>query len=237
MTDREIKQILKNAYSMPESDRAHIFIKKHEKRSRQFVDVIKNEFSYMGLRSLLAGMLLCIVFVVIAINGDESTMWAVSAMIPVCSVVPMNFILRSERYGMIELEAASRFSIKFIRLIRMCILGIFSSVVILGGCIFLRKLCLHGMLDIVIYMLLPYFVSIWGSLFVARKWHGKESSIGVPIVCLATGFLPVIISGLRQINFVSDYMYVMLTVIIGVAIIKECIGYINERSDLSWNLC
>ena len=236
MTDKELKHMLKNAYELPESGGSQRFIKEHEKRSRQLSDVIKNEFYYMGIKSILAGFILCGLFMAVALNGEENMMWITSSMLPVCSLIPLIPILRSGKYGMCELEAASRFSLKFIQLIRMFILGIFSSVVILGGSVLLRKIWICGMLDIVIYMLLPYFVSIWGSLFIARKWHGKESAIGVPFICIATGFLPTTIRELRNVHITPDYMYVILTVIIMVASVKECIEFINERSDLSWNL-
>lgn len=236
MTDKELTRMLKNAYLLPESDSGQGFINAHEKRSRQLLDVIKNEFYYMGIKSILAGLILCGLFEAIAVKGDENIMWIMSSMLPICSLIPMIQILRSGKCGMCELEAASRFSMKFIRLIRMFILGIFSSVVILGGSIFLRKIWICGMLDIVIYMLFPYFVSIWGSLFIARKWHGKESELGVPLMCIATGFLPTIIRELRNVHITPDYMYVILMIIIMVATVKECIKFINERSDLSWNL-
>lgn len=236
MTDKELKHMLKNAYVLPESDSSQRFIKEHEIRFRQLLDVIKNEFYYMGIKSIFAGLILCGLFVAMALNGDENMIWIMSSTLPICSLIPMIHILHSGKCGMCELEAASRFSLKFIRLIRMFILGIFSSVVILGGSIFLRKIWICGMLDIVIYMLFPYFVSIWGSLFIARKWHGKESEIGVPLICIATGFLPTIIREFRNVYIVPDYMYVILSVIIMVAAVRECVDYINERSDLSWNL-
>jgi len=236
MTDKEIKRMLKNAYELPESGASQRFIKEHEKRSRQLSDVIKNEFYYMGIKSILAGFVLCGLFMAVALKGDENMMWITSSMLPVCSLIPMIQILRSDRYGMCELEAASRFSLKFIRLIRMFILGIFSSVAILGGSVFLRKIWIYGMLDVVIYIIFPYFGCIWSCLFVARKWHGKASAIGIPFICIATGFLPTIIRELRNVHITPDYMYVILTVIIMVASVKECIAFINERSDLSWNL-
>ena len=236
MTDREVEKMLKNAYSLPESESGQSFIKKYERRSNQICDIIINEFRYMGLKSFLAGLVLCALFMVIVRKGDENMVWIISSTIPICSLVPMTLIFRSQRYGMSELEAASRFSLKFIRLIRMLILGIFSAAVILAGSIFLRKLWQYGILDVVMYILLPYFVSIWGCLLIARKWHGKESTIAVPVLCIATGFLPTIIRELRYANFTPDYIYVILTVIIIAAVVKECIKFVNERSDLSWNL-
>ncbi|MDO5155966.1 MAG: hypothetical protein Q4D51_08365 [Eubacteriales bacterium] len=236
MTDRKLKQLLKNAYCVSETDNGCRFIKMHERRSRQFCDIIKNELRYMGVKSIFAGIFLCALFLATAQKGDENMMWIASSIIPICSIVPMSLIFCSERYGMCELEASTRFSLRFIRIIRMLILGIFSGVVTICGSIFLNSLWKTGMIDIVMYLLFPYFVSVWGGLLVARKWHGKESVIGVPLVCLTTGFLPTIIREFRQVNFVSDSMYVFLVVALLGGIVNESIKYVNERSDLSWNL-
>ena len=111
MTDKELKQLLKNAYILSESDKSQRFIKEHEKRSRQLADVIKNEFHYMGIKSILAGLVICGLFMAVAVKGDENMMWIMSSMLPICSLIPLIHILRSGRYGMCELEAASRFSL------------------------------------------------------------------------------------------------------------------------------
>lgn len=235
MTDREIKKLLKKAYYMPETESAKRFIKEHEKRSCQLWDIVRTEFRYMGVKSIFVCILLCALFLVVNAKGDTNIMWIVSSMVPVCSMVPMLFIFRAEKYGMCELETASRFSLKFIRLIRMLILVIFSVGVILGGSLIFRDLWMNRILDIVVYMLFPYLVSIWGCLFVARNWHGKESSIGVPLICIMTGFLPSIIRELRKIQVASDYIYVFFTIVMLVAIINECKKYVKERAELLWN--
>lgn len=237
MTNQIIKQKLKDAYHFPESEKEKSFIKNYEKRSCQLPCIIKNEFRYMGIKSTIAGIFMCFLLWAVARIGDEKIMWTVSSFIPICSVVPLSLIFHSEQFGMCELEAASRFSLRFIRLIRMLILGIFSGIVTLFGSILLRRLWTSGILDIVMYMLFPYLVSIWGSLLTTRKWHGKESGYGVMAICFATGLLPTIIRELKDVFFMSDYVYVIFLAVLLTAIIKECISYINERSDILWNLC
>lgn len=228
MTDKKLKQLLKSAYSLPESDNSREFLKEHEKRTCRLLDVIKNEFRYMGFKSILAGIFLLGLFIAIKRNGDENMTWVISSIVPISSILPVMFILSSKKFGMCELEAASRFSLRFIRLIRMFIMGMFSSAVISCGGFFLRGIWLHGMLDILMYMFLPYFVSVWGCLLFARKWHRKESCIGVPMICIVTGFLPTIIREIRNVSLMPDYIFVILVVILMVMVVKECIEFVNE---------
>ncbi len=235
MTDKELKQILKKAYCVPQSESGNGFIKTHEKRTHQLIDIVRNEFRYMGMKSALAGIVLCTLFFATAKKGDENIMWITSSIIPMYSVIPMSHILRSERYGMCELEVASRFSLRFIRLIRMSLLGLFSGIVIIGSSIIMTSILKAGMIDIVMYMLFPYFVSVWGCLFITRKWHGSESNIGVPLVCIVSGFLPTVVRELQKVNFVSDYMYIVLLAVVMFETAKECTKYINERTYLLWN--
>ena len=232
MTDRELKKLLKDAYNMPKTESGQRFIKKYKRRSRQLNDIIWNEFRYMGMKSIFAGILLCIIFGGIAKIVDSNMMWIASSIIPISSIVPMSLIFRSERYNMSELEAASRFSLRFIRLIRMFILGIFSGVIVLCGSVIFKHLWICGMIDIVMFIIFPYLVSVWGSLFITRKYHGNDSSIAIFTVCIMTGFLPIIIRSLRELHFVSDYMYVLFSGIILWAIIKECMKYINVSEYL-----
>lgn len=237
MTNKELKRLIKTAYCLSETDRENKFIKEREKRTCRFSGIIGNEFRYMGVKSFFAGILLCILFLVISKSGDEYMMWIASSITPICSVIPMSFIFHSEKYGMSELEASSRFSFRFIRLSRMLILGIFSGGITLCAGIFFKSLWVAGTLDVVMYMLFPYFASVRGGLLIARKYRGKNSIIGVAAVCAATGFLPAIIRELRHVNFVCDYMYVVMAAVLLCGIVNECIKYINERSEVSWNLC
>lgn len=237
MTDKELKQLIKTAYCLPETDKGNKFIRDNEKRTGRFSEIIKNECRYMGIRSAFAGILLCVFFSIISKSGDESMMWVASSIIPICSVIPMSFIFRSEKYGMSELEASCRFSLKLIRLSRMLILGLFSGVITLFGGIIFKSLWTSGAHDVITYMLFPYFVSVRGGLLIVRKYRNNNTSLGVAAVCIATGFLPTVIQEFRNVNFVSDYMFALLAVALLCGIIIECTKYINERSDISWNLC
>lgn len=236
MTDKEVKKMISTAYCVPETEKGYRFINEHEKRSCKFSDIIKNEFRYIGFKSILAGLLLCVVFLAVALKENEQVMWLLSSLIPISSLLPVSLVFRSEKYGMCELEAASRFSLRFVRLVRMLIVGVFSGLVILGGSIIFRQLWADGIVDVVMYILLPYFVSVWASLLIARKMHGKESTYFIPFVCIATGFMPTGIRELKNIIMIPEYIYVVLAMILLVEVVKECVKYVKERSVISWNL-
>ena len=106
MTDKEIKKMLSNAYSTNESIKGKKFVNNHEKRSRRILDVFKIELRYMGLQSVVAGLILCLLFLIVAHMNDINFMWTMSSLIPICAALPIFLLSKSERYGMDELEAA-----------------------------------------------------------------------------------------------------------------------------------
>lgn len=69
MTNKELKKRLKNAYKTMPSEREKAFIRKYEKRRMQIFDVLKIEIKYMGLKSFLTGLFLCILLFLTAKSG------------------------------------------------------------------------------------------------------------------------------------------------------------------------
>ena len=53
MTDKEIKNMLKKAYVVSETEKEKQFIRKYEERALQLSSIIKMELRYMGLKSIL----------------------------------------------------------------------------------------------------------------------------------------------------------------------------------------
>ena len=123
MTEKYMKKLLKNVYQISPSNREKVFLKKYEKRSMRILDVFILEFKYMGMQSVLSGAILIILFGIISFSKNSELMWYVSGILPVVGLILMSGMGKSEKYGMHELEAASRFSLRFIKATRIFILG------------------------------------------------------------------------------------------------------------------
>ena len=174
MTDKEIKNMLKKAYVVSETEKEKQFIRKYEERALQLSSIIKMELRYMGLKSILTGIVPVALLLMAAGTEDTDMVWVIASFVPACVLTPMVLLSRSERFGMEELEAASRFSLRFIRIVRMFILGIFSLVLLFSVGSILRITATASVMDHMMLVVFPYLVSAYGAMLVTRKWHGKE---------------------------------------------------------------
>lgn len=236
MTDKELIRHIHNAYALPETEREKIFIRKHSSRSNQMPDIIVNECRHMGIYSFLAGIVLCGILFFAAKSGDRDTMRLIVSVLPAGSLIPMLLIAKSERYGMAELEMACRFSLSFIRMTRMAILGVFSFFMIFMELFITVGSLYSNVLEIVMYMLIPYFVCIWGGLGITRMCHGKNGAYGVIAVNILSAFLPAVIRNIQEIEMVPGFIYAAVLAVLAVAIIREGKQYVTERNDFVWNL-
>lgn len=236
MKDKEIKEMLKNAYVSSETEKERLFVRKHEQRYLKLSEIIKSEFRYMGLKSFLAGAVLTVLLLIAAQSGDPDMVWIFASLIPVCAMIPVLLLSRSERFGMDELEAASRFSLRFIRIVRMFILGIFSVVMILAAGIILQATETASFTEQMMLVAVPYLISAYGAMLVTRKWRGKENVFGVLAVCAFAGFLPFVIRPVKMSGQLPEGVFFLMIAMLLAAVIRECMLYVKESENLSWNL-
>lgn len=237
MTNRDLKEMLKTAYNLQETNSEKNFIKKHEKRSLNTLSIINIEFRYMGIKNILAGICLCVFLFLCAKKRDLSFMWAISSFIPFATLIPLIAMGRSERFKMNELEATSRFSLRYIRMVRIAILGIFSSITLLISSIIFKSIFSVSFTDIFLNIAIPYFLSIWGGLVITRKWHSNENILAIAGVSLLNSIFPIIVREVEKVFNISTYFVLILTVFVVIATVKECFIYVKESENLSWSLC
>ena len=236
MTDRELKKMLAAAYTLPETAKEKQFIRRYEKRTLQIPDILRTEFRYMGWQSILTGAILCMIFGAVIKMGNPEMIWAVSALIPVAAVIPVLLLSRSERYGMAELEAASRFSLRFLRLVRMFIIGVFTLGLLLMLGVILRFFSVFTRIDYLMAVVIPYLTSVYGAMLIARKRQGKENVLWILAVCLLGGMLPFAMREIRNAGQLSGMVPAAVTAALFTAAVKECILYVKESENVSWNL-
>ena len=95
MTDKAMKDLLKNAYKISETDREKVFLKKYEKRSMHIFDVFRLEFKYMSVRSMVSGMMLVLFFALISFSKNPELIWYISGLLPVAGLILFFFWWRS----------------------------------------------------------------------------------------------------------------------------------------------
>jgi len=236
MTEKEIKEMLKEAYALPSTESGKRFIRRYEKRSLQIFDVIKLEFRYMGAKSILLLLALCMLFMLLVKTNNTDTIWLLSSLLPFFAVIPVTLLSKSERYGMDELEASCRFSLTFIRLVRMCIIGVATLGIFLITGIAMRVLYAFSITDYIVCIITPYLVSDFGAILVTRRWHDKQNIYGILAVCIVSSLVPFVEKIIRQSGILPDAAIVAISGVLLIAVLRESILYIKESENVSWNL-
>lgn len=145
---------------------------------------------------------------------DADTLWGISALIPFLALLAVTESTRSAVYGMQEFEMSTRFSIKSVMLARMSVLGLLDAFIICCLIPFYAAGCRLSLLQTGLYLLVPYLLTANSSLWLVRRFHGREALYG----CLcAAAFVSLLSCGLRlladivyQISYV--YWWLFLTV-------------------------
>lgn len=164
-------------------------------------------------------------------------MWIMSSIIPALVLLPVTAIGRSERCGMEELEAASRFSLRFVRLMRMPILGCISLVLIAAVSCYLKVQLQISISEILYFVGFPYLITVWGCMLITRKWHAKENIYGCIGVTVLSCILPFIADTLKLRSIIPEYAAYAALLVVFVVTVKEMIMYVKESEDLSWSSC
>ena len=237
MTDRELKNALRDAYSVEPSKREAAFIKKYEVRKLQIFEILKLEIKYMGVNSLIAGLLLLTLMIGLIHSGDTGLIWTVSGALPICSLIPFILMSKSERYGMNELEASTRFSLRFLRMVRMMILGVFSIVLISVAAVMLRMFMNQDIIRAMCFACIPYMLNVMGCIMITRRWHSKDSIYACVGITFISCFIPFAADRMNYLNTITPMVLIAVILFIIIVTVRESILYVREGENLSWNLC
>lgn len=239
MKIRNIKILLKTAYSLNESDSEKQFIRAYEEKHMQLWEVVKVEFGFMGIKSALAALILLIVLFAASFNNTEYGLWCVSSMLPLFAMLVAFIIGSSERYEMDELESACRFSLSFVRMVRMLIIGVI-SLVLLALCIaIIQRNSAETLIVIICCVSCPYLLNIFGCLFITRKIHNKEDIFACAGITCFTCLLPTLVKAriLRMFMSACDLWAGIALLLIIILTVRESIIYVQEGDKKIWNLC
>ncbi len=140
--------------------------------------------------------------------ADIAARWTrvAAGMMPFLALTAMQEHLRSSMYNMTELELSTRFSVKSILLARMGLLGSFHLILLLLLLPFLVLQGQAGLLHTGIYLLVPYLLTTFLSMVLARKVRGRESLY----LCFGAAVLvsSLQVLGSKAVNWYSDKLFI-----------------------------
>lgn len=157
---------------------------------------------------------------------DADTLWGISALIPFLALLAVTESTRSAVYGMQEFEMSTRFSIKSVMLARMSVLGLLDAFIICCLIPFYAAGCRLSLLQTGLYLLVPYLLTANSSLWLVRRFHGREALYG----CLcAAAFVSLLSCGLRLLaDIVYQISYVHWWLFLTVFLLGKTTGEIRR---------
>lgn len=235
MTERELKKSLKSVYKIEKSEKEKRFLRQYEKRKMRYMDVILLEARYMGIKSMIAGVILTLAYFLLIKTKSYHFMWTMGAVIPLAALLPVISLGSSERYAMNELEMSSRFSLRFVKMIRMFILGVFSSLILFVSMLIVQRYLQSSLMKTLFFISFPYFFQVCFSLWILRKWHMKENIYGCIGVTGISTLLPEIFILVEDEIVIPPLVYMIFLLLILFVTGREVIKYVKESEKLIWN--
>lgn len=168
-----MKKILKNElikiFEAPKPEQKRMFLRQMNVRPVNMADMIYTQISYISKLEWLLSALVCGVTVWMSWYLKTAAFGVVLALMPFLAVACVSESVRSVIYGMDELEMTTRFSLKSIILARMAIVGTENLTLAL-----LLAWFTQGGLFWTVYLLAPYLITAYGSLFIVRKVTSRD---------------------------------------------------------------
>lgn len=235
MKNSEIRRCLKTAYDRGPSTRKADFLRDYQPRQRNLRELLGVQFRYMGPQlTILYGYVLALLLGAVS-HIAPGTVRLLAAALPVLALLALTGLGRSARYGMEELEAAARFSLGMLKVLRLAIAGLAGGAVMLSaGCV-VKLVTGATVLYAAVLACVPYLTTTFLSMLLLRRWHSRKNIYGcgaiAAAVCLVTA------CGAEALARVSP---AGLLTALGAALLftgSEFYRYLKESEKLAWNLC
>ncbi len=236
----QLKRSIQKAFAAPEPDQQEKarFLRTLPQPQIGMFRFIFVQASYVRKISWVLSGLILLLALFCACNINEGTLWVISAFVPILGLLAVTEGNRSMTYGMSEFEMSARFSLKSVVLARMSILGLTNFAVIAV----IAPLCRIGndfsLLQIGLYLIVPYLLTVNFSLWLTRHINDKETIY----VCMCVA---AIVSGINTgLHFVTDLIYqeiytgwwIALSVFLFIGLAYEIHCTIKRTEEYTWNL-
>ena len=206
MMDRELKNRLAISFHAPEPERKESFIRNLRPREIGIPEMIITQIPYIRLPIWLFSLLIVAVAIGGSVLGMEDTEFQITILLPFNAALAILEAHRSRRYGMSELEMATRFSLRSVVFARLVILGIVSGIVLCVSSPVIAVSFGRSTVSTAIRILIPYLITMMISLIIERsslgRTHGYSSFViaGVSLTLIAWVYncAPVILDGYEE---------------------------------------
>ena len=173
MKNKKTENLLKEAFAAPEPAGKAAFLHTLRPREVSAPQLLWQQAAYIRMPVWLFSVLIALMAIAGSMLHLEKTVTAMAAAMPFTAAVCVLEARRSQRFGMSELEKATRFSLRSVVLARMILLGILSALLLCICAPVLASVFGGGVLLAGTRILIPYLVTMCLSLAAERSPLGR----------------------------------------------------------------
>lgn len=232
------KDELEKALDIPQPMRKSEFLRQLNLCKMSVNEFLYTQIGYIRKRVWCVSALIFIISILGLAFLPGTVLWLISGLTPLLALSLISECGRSERYKMIELEMATRFSLRSVTCARLAILGLMN--LLLLGILFLIGLWDDSVTTVAValYIITPFLLTTFIGLYIMRKFRGKEVMYSCTGISVGISIFLLVFHNI--IPFI--YMEQSLTVWLIMALVsffgngRQCILMIKQTEELTWNL-
>lgn len=200
------KEQLKKLYEAPEPTGKRAFFRGLELKPLNIGKILWMQCRYISWWEWILSFFVLGGTVILEFFYGKYVLGVILSVVPLFAVIGVSDSVRSVTWGMSELEMSARFSLKSIVLARMVVAGIVNAVLellfaFLAGGDFGKN---------VLYLMVPFLISAYGSLILVRKIPGRDgvyacAAFGIT-VGIAASFSALQLSWLYQAQYTGFWL-------------------------------
>ncbi len=223
----ELKTALCEAFYAPEPRNKKAFLRDLRTREVSTSAMLLQQVKYIRISAwILAG-----VIIAFALFGSwmrlDKTAELLAEIIPYMAAVSVLENMRSQKYGMTELEMVTRFSLRSVILARMLILGLVFLLILVLTSPVIAAVFGGGIVLNAMYILIPYLITMSISLRVERSARGRITEYAsLVIATMVSGFL-ILIKGyqtalvLRYVDAFRTWGVLLVLILAAITVFEQ----------------
>ncbi len=186
------QKLLQDAFAAPPPLRKNEFLQSLPKHRLSLSGFLGFQLGYIRRRIWVLNLSVLAAALLFAPLLAGQAVWMAAALAPLMAVSVIAESGRSQRYGMSELEMASRFSLRSVLFARLVILGATNLAVFAILIFTVGRSAGISFLQTGVYLLCPYFVTAFLCLWTVRHIHSRDSLLVCLGIAVSVSAIPIL---------------------------------------------
>lgn len=202
--NKTCQKLLREAFTAPPPLHKTEFLQRLPKRRISLIGFLYFQLGYIRRRIWVLNLSVLAAALLFAPLLAGQALWTAAALAPLMAVSLIAESGRSQRYGMSELELASRFSLRAVLFARLVILGAANLVVFAVLIFAVGRSAGISLLQAGVYLLCPYFITACLCLWTARRIRSHDGlyvCLGIAALMSAIPILHPVFNVFTEIGF------------------------------------